>query len=222
MYDVLIITNSLAEGVTPPWAADSEGVAYHIGAQLEGPWNGDTAVRPDAVLLDLAALSDARARSLASQCRELGLPAVGVVSQNGLSAYDSSITLNDYILQPFRPGELLLRLDQATFKMKGTRNGTVIRTGDLVIDTDRYEVRMAGERVFLTYKEYQLLVLLASNPKKVYTRDSLLSQVWGYDYFGGTRTVDVHIRRLRSKIEDATHLFIETIRNVGYRFQGGP
>ena len=78
-----------------------------------------------------------------------------------------------------------------------------------------------GRKVLLTYKEYQLLVLLASTPGRVYTRDNLLSQVWGYDYFGGTRTVDVHIRRLRSKIEDASHSFIETIWNVGYRFNAG-
>jgi DNA-binding response OmpR family regulator len=73
--------------------------------------------------------------------------------------------------------------------------------------------------VLLTFKEYQLLVLLATNPGKVYTREELLTTVWEYDYLGGTRTVDVHIRRLRSKIEDADHSFIETVRNVGYRFR---
>ena len=76
--------------------------------------------------------------------------------------------------------------------------------------------------MILTYKEYQLLVLLASSPGKVYSRESLLSQLWGYDYFGGTRTVDVHIRRLRAKIEEGGHPFIETIRNVGYRFRIAP
>jgi len=70
----------------------------------------------------------------------------------------------------------------------------------------------------LTYKEFQLLVSLAGNPGHVYTREDLLSRVWGYDYLGGTRTVDVHIRRLRSKIEDAEHVFVETIWNVGYKF----
>ena len=84
---------------------------------------------------------------------------------------------------------------------------------------DRYEVSSRGKRVLLTFKEYQLLVLLVTNPGKVYTREELLMDVWAYDYFGGTRTVDVHIRRLRSKIEDADHSFIETVRNVGYRFR---
>ena len=95
----------------------------------------------------------------------------------------------------------------------------IIRVGDLVIDQDRYEVTVAGKKVILTFKEYQLLCLLAANPGRVYTRETLLSRVWQYDYFGGTRTVDVHIRRLRSKVEDASHLFIETVRNVGYRFR---
>ena len=113
----------------------------------------------------------------------------------------------------------MARLGQAIFRTKGPQEKHVLRAGDLHIDMERYEVRLAGRRIVLTYKEYQLLALLAANPGRVYTRDGLLDQVWGYDYFGGTRTVDVHIRRLRSKIEDADHSFIETIWNVGYRFK---
>ncbi len=114
-----------------------------------------------------------------------------------------------------------MRLGQAVTRAWGPQSQHTVKVGDLVVDTERYEVRVAGRRVALTYKEYKLRVLLASNPGKAYTRDSLLSQVWGYDYFGGTRTVDVHIRRLRSKIEDAGHAFIETIWTVGYRFRAG-
>ena len=81
------------------------------------------------------------------------------------------------------------------------------------------KITMTGRRVSLTYKEFQLLVLLASSPGRVYSREMLLSQIWGYEYFGGPRTVDVHVRRLRSKIEDPDNSFIETIWNVGYRFK---
>ena len=94
-----------------------------------------------------------------------------------------------------------------------------MKVGDLSIDLDRYDVSVDGRRVSLTYKEFQLLVLLASNPGRVYTRDALLSQVWGYDYLGGTRTVDVHVRRLRSKVEAPGTAFVETVWNVGYRFK---
>ena len=88
-----------------------------------------------------------------------------------------------------------------------------------MIDLARCEVSVNDEPVLLTFKEYELLKFLASNKDRVFTRESLLNKVWGYDYYGGDRTVDVHIRRLRSKIEDSTHTFIETVRNVGYKFR---
>ena len=203
---------------------DAEGISYDAGTELnlDGSGHGDLVVRPDAVLLDTDGLSGEEARKWSDHCQEAGLPIVAVVSAEHLTEYDPFLDLDDFILQPFRPKELLARLDRAIFRMNGPQNRNLLRTGDLIIDTERYEVRLGGKRVVLTYKEYQLLVLLASNPGKVYKRDRLLSEIWGYDYFGGTRTVDVHIRRLRSKIEDSSHSFIETIWNVGYRFKAVP
>jgi len=90
-----------------------------------------------------------------------------------------------------------------------------------VLNLTKCEVSLANNVIPLTFKEYELLKLLATNPGKVFNREALLNRVWGYDYYGGDRTVDVHIRRLRSKIEDATHNFIETVRNIGYRFREG-
>ena len=98
-------------------------------------------------------------------------------------------------------------------------SGDIIRRGDLSIDVEMCEVSLGGHLVELTFKEYELLKFLASNPGRVHSRDVLLDRVWGYDYYGGDRTVDVHIRRLRSKIEDANHSFIDTVRNIGYRFR---
>ena len=217
-YRVLILADDGSS--TASWAAGDD-VAYEVGSEagLASFSNGSADMRPDAVLLDLTAMDDQRARALASRCRDLGLPVMGVLSQAGLAAYDPSLDLDDFILETFLPGELLVRLKQMVFRSSGTRDPKVVVAGDLVIDTERYEVTLEAKRVLLTYKEYQLLLLLASNPGRVYTRESLLSQVWMYDYFGGTRTVDVHIRRLRSKIEDADHSFIETVWNVGYRFK---
>ena len=96
-------------------------------------------------------------------------------------------------------------------------DGARLRRGGLVIDLERYTVTIDGEPVDLTYKEYELLVFLSSNPGKPFTREALLNRVWGYDYYGGSRTVDVHIRRIRAKVERREE-FIETVRNVGYRF----
>ena len=94
-----------------------------------------------------------------------------------------------------------------------------IRCGDLAIDLAKYEVSVGGRPVILTFKEYELLKFLASNAGRVFTREALLNKVWGYDYYGGDRTVDVHITRLRSKIENLSNIFIETVRNIGYRLR---
>ena len=142
-----------------------------------------------------------------------------MVSQEHRSLLDPTLPVEDFIFSPLGDAELRIRVRHILWKTGSWDSGQVVRIGDLLIDQERYEISVAGRRVILTYKEYQLLCLLATNPGRVYSREALLSRVWGYDYFGGTRTVDVHIRRLRSKVEDATHLFIETVRNVGYRFR---
>ena len=95
----------------------------------------------------------------------------------------------------------------------------MLRRGALVIDLASYKVFLDGSPVELTYKEYELLRFLASHPDRVFRREALLDKVWGYDFYGGARTVDVHIRRLRSKLEHGGHTFIETVRSVGYRFR---
>ena len=125
---------------------------------------------------------------------------------------------DELILSPSTSIELGLRLKQAIYRLSGPVGDDVLRIGELAIDLERYEVTLSGRKVALTYKEFQLLALLASNPGRVYSREVLLSTLWGYDYLGGTRTVDVHIRRLRSKIEASDRVYLETIWNVGYRF----
>ncbi|HTE84557.1 MAG TPA: response regulator transcription factor, partial [Dehalococcoidia bacterium] len=117
--------------------------------------------------------------------------------------------------------EILLRVRAILRRRANVDSENVLRCGALLIDLANYKVMLDSRPIELTYKEYELLRFLASNRDKVFTREALLNRVWGYDYFGGARTVDVHIRRLRSKIEDRGHAFIETIRNVGYRFHEG-
>jgi len=127
--------------------------------------------------------------------------------------------INDFAIAPIRSNELMLRIFLGVRKSSSNGNLDVITAGDLIINQTKYEVTISKNRIMLTFKEYELLRLLATAPGVVFTREQLLSKIWGYDYFGGTRTVDVHIRRLRSKIEDVNHKFIETVWNVGYRFQ---
>lgn len=129
---------------------------------------------------------------------------------------------DDYLTKPFSPRELLARIRARLRRIKPqTQDNEMIR-GDLKIDLNRFQVSVRGEEVELTPKEFELLRVLAIHPGKVYSRDELLERVWGYEYAGDTRTVDVHVRHLRQKVEkDASNPeYIETLRGIGYRLKG--
>ena len=174
------------------------------------------------VHLAVGLLTHSDVRDIMSLAKENGsLPIVALVSEQELTSYDATLGFDDFLVQPYRPLELAARVRQTLWRFgkKAAETPDVITSGDLIIDLAKYEVYVGGRPLELTYKEYELLKFLATNPEKVFTRETLLNRVWGYDYYGGARTVDVHIRRLRSKIEDGDHLYIDTVRNVGYRFR---
>lgn len=126
--------------------------------------------------------------------------------------------LQDLFCRPLRVAECVARILILYKKTNKITDKNVIRCRDLEIDVSKYEVRVSGEKIDLTYTEYELLKFLATHPDHVFTRDVLLNKVWGYEYYGGARTVDVHVRRLRSKIEFKSKRFIDTVRNIGYKF----
>ena len=146
---------------------------------------------------------------------------VGVVRRDQVGELDPDLPLDEFITFPALPEEAALRVRRALRRRDGEEDPNVLRRGDLTIDHTSYKVYIGSRLIELTYKEYELLRFLALNEGKVCTREMLLNRVWGYDFYGGARTVDVHIRRLRSKIEDRYHTLIETVRNVGYRFRAG-
>ncbi len=150
-----------------------------------------------------------------------GLPTIALLHDFAIPSVDLSSGHVEFSFSPNDCAETLRRIELALARARGPVDRDVIRHGDLMIDQDRYEVSLSGRKVDLTYKEYELLKYIAARPGRVFSREALLRAVWDYDYFGGTRTVDVHVRRLRSKINDVRYQFIETVWNVGYRFKSG-
>ncbi|MBN1586587.1 MAG: response regulator transcription factor [Candidatus Omnitrophica bacterium] len=147
------------------------------------------------------------------------LPLLLVLSPAQLASVDPKWELADFLTWPAHREELQLRLERYARPGGSASNGShEVRFRDLCIDLERYEVRLGRQRLEFTFKEFELLKFLAVNPGKVHSREYLLDRVWGFDYFGGTRTVDVHIRRIRSKLGPEAEGYIETLRNVGYRF----
>jgi DNA-binding response OmpR family regulator len=177
--------------------------------------------QPDAVLVDARReLAQAKRALLAFRVTRSAVPVIVIVTEGGLAAVSADWGADDLILHTAGPAEVEARLRLAIGRAAAD-NGTEaaeIRAGDLVINEASYSARIGGRVLDLTFKEFELLKFLAQQPSRVFTRSQLLQEVWGYDYFGGTRTVDVHVRRLRAKLGAEHESLIGTVRNVGYRF----
>lgn len=177
----------------------------------------------DAVLVD-ARRDLGHARGLTRLIRTTGVdvPLMAVVTEGGLAAVTADWGVDDVLLDTAGPAEVEARLRLAQGRLAAAQAGDdvpdEIRSGDLVVDEATYTARVSGRMLDLTYKEFELLKFIAQHPGRVFTRAQLLQEVWGYDYFGGTRTVDVHVRRLRAKLGPDHEALIGTVRNVGYRF----
>ena len=179
----------------------------------------------DAVLVD-GRISLPQARSLTRLIRATGsdCPSVLVVTEGGLAAVQHDWGMDEILLNSAGPAEIEARLRLCVGAWRSGEEGSdgedsgLIRHDDLIIDEASYNAKVGDRTLDLTYKEFELLRFLAGSPGRVFTRSQLLQEVWGYDYYGGTRTVDVHIRRLRAKLGLEHEALIGTVRNVGYRF----
>jgi DNA-binding response OmpR family regulator len=150
-------------------------------------------------------------------------PIVVITTEGGLSAINADWQIADVMLDTAGPAEVDARIrivigKDALTQLAKNPSLKKIRSGEVVIDEDSYTAKIKGRTLDLTFKEFELLKYLAQHPGRVFSRSQLLQEIWGYDYFGGTRTVDVHIRRLRSKLGPEFESVIDTVRNVGYRF----
>jgi DNA-binding response OmpR family regulator len=220
MTQLLLLTNTLAPSaeVVPALGLLSHHVRIlpaEASALVDAP-------QADVVIVD-ARRELAMAKSL---CRVIcttgiSIPLLVVVTEGGLAGITSDWGIDDVLLDTAGPAEVEARLRLAVGRRSveaAVDEGGPITSGALVIDEATYSVRLRGRLLDLTYKEFELLKYLAQHPGRVFTRSQLLQEVWGYDYFGGTRTVDVHVRRLRAKLGTDYEVLIGTVRNVGYRF----
>jgi two-component system alkaline phosphatase synthesis response regulator PhoP len=203
-----------------PLAQALADAGYGIGHATLDRALAPAAATPSVMLFSLIGRPDAQAIRNVLRSRDL-LPqtaTLAVVRSDQLATLDAQPGFDDFVVHPGLPDEAVARVRRAIWRKSGVESDNTLRLGDLLIDLSNYKVYVGGRAVDLTFKEYELLRFLAANRDKVFTREALLNRVWGYDFYGGARTVDVHVRRLRSKIEDGHHTFIETVRNVGYRF----
>jgi DNA-binding response OmpR family regulator len=181
---------------------------------------------PEADILFIDARRDLpNVKSFAKLLDSTGVscPIIAITTEGGLTAFNADWGVDDVILDTAGPAEVDARIRIALGKhaielVASDPHAGEIRTGEVTIDESTYTARLKGNVLDLTFKEFELLKYLAQHPGRVFTRAQLLQEIWGYDYFGGTRTVDVHIRRLRSKLGPEFEAIIGTVRNVGYRF----
>jgi two-component system, OmpR family, alkaline phosphatase synthesis response regulator PhoP len=195
-----------------PWKAVADEPAVNR-AEPEDGWAG-------AIICADADPDGAFALCRSLRKRDLPLePVLLLVSGTQLGDLELRDDLfDDFCLAPFHPRELEARLKHLFWRTgRGTRPD-LVEYGDLILNLETYQAAISGEPLDLTYMEYELLKFLSSHPGKVFTRETLLSRVWGYEYYGGARTVDVHVRRLRAKLGEEHANLIQTVRSVGYRF----
>ena len=179
--------------------------------------NDETAPSADVVVLDLRDIPPAAFNILSANYAENGIILLAIATPEQFDRISVDLPIDDFVMLSAPPEELARRIERALWRRHGVDSENFVRCGALTIDLSNYRVTVDEQPLVMTFKEYELLRFLAMNAGRVFTREQLLNRVWGYDYFGGARTVDVHIRRIRAKIEIHGHAFIETVRNVGYR-----
>jgi DNA-binding response OmpR family regulator len=218
MARLLLLTNTLAPSAD---VLPALGLLSHTVRVLPA----EATALVDAPAGDVA-IVDARrelagARSLCRILRTTGLsmPLLAVLTEGGLAGLTAEWGIDDVLLDTAGPAEVDARIRLALTRGRDDPDDldAPITSGELVIDEGGYSARLRGQPLDLTYKEFELLKYLAQHPGRVFTRAQLLQEVWGYDYYGGTRTVDVHVRRLRAKLGPEHEALIGTVRNVGYR-----
>src|SRR5438105_3259035 len=225
MQRILIVTDD-PKGAAA-WQRELVKAGYPVSmceAEISGTMRALMPRPPDIFILDggNARLTpkDLRAE-LNEQFPEHDARLIWFATPEQAARLDPACGLDDFAVLPSSAAELLARVRLLLWKTHRVDGADLLIAGEVVIDQANYSVSVSGKPIELTFKEYELLRFLVGHRGRVFTREALLNQVWGYDYFGGTRTVDVHIRRIRAKLGPEREDLVETVRNVGYRFNAG-
>jgi DNA-binding response OmpR family regulator len=188
---------------------------------IEGAIEAPSRLHIDAILLDLTSSNEPASqlcRSLKNGTAFRDVPVVAFVTESQLAALDVAADIEELVIQRDSPEEALFRIRRVLWKKMYSLSAEAITIADLVIDIENYEATIKGHSLYLTFKEFELLKFFLLNRGRVFTRDDLLDKVWGYENYVGTRTVDIHIQRLRQKLGAPVGDMIVTVRNVGYKF----
>ncbi len=210
---VLTLDDEFMDPIAPALERAGLQVVRYLPAEGAEP---DPAAAPDVVLFDwrmsVPLTRPAEVRAWPEAMR------LATIWPRDTQRLAPSHELDDFVLAPVHDAELVARVQLVLWRHGRALSRNTLEAGDLVVDTSNYQVFESGRSIPLTFKEFELLRFLMTHNQQVFTRETLLNRVWGYNYYGGSRTVDVHIRRLRSKLEAGGQRYVETVRNVGYRF----
>jgi DNA-binding response OmpR family regulator len=222
MQRILIITDN--QKTLAPWQHQLVRAGYPVqacGAERKELVEAFNPRPPEVFILDgtsVRLVPKEFKELLEGHCPDHESGLIWLVTEEMAAQLDPSVGIDDFIVLPSSAHEMLARVRLLLWKSHHISGDDLIIAGELVIDQANYSVAIHNRTLDLTFKEYELLRFLVSHRGRVFTREALLNQVWGYDYYGGTRTVDVHIRRIRAKLGPDNEDMVETIRNVGYRF----
>ncbi len=220
MARILVVGKS--EGDLSNIAASVAGLSHFVRSAWDYESLADAVANgsPELVVVDMRTGEEALhyAKDLIANYDQVAeAPRIAVAESPDIGELQSKY-LDDFILYPYENTELAMRLARQFSRNQKVREGKLITADGLVIDTESFEVTVDGRQLALTFKEFELLRFLAAHAGRVHTREALLNQVWGYEYFGGLRTVDVHVRRIRAKLGAKHENLVQTVHGVGYKF----
>ena len=221
MQKLLLFTSDRNYGPKLASALKEMGYQASMVSEIDAALELFLSQRPDLLLFDLASLEDGIIKALKNVRRQEGikdLPVLALVEGKALRKYTPSLGIDDFVVKNSDPLEIKARIQQIFWRLGKVDQENIVKIDGLLLDLANYEVTLQGIPITLTYREYELLKFLILNRGRVYTRDVLLDKVWGYDNYAGTRTVDIHIQRLRTKLGGHYGEFIQTVRSVGYKF----